>query len=145
MCVEWRSGKSGHLPLQDEDVTTEVVHGWKKVNTLAHYHVPDGAVMALVQKRHKTDGVRTVHGHIEITGSNGMQPIITMEEGQKVWHLVSATTRGVFWGGFLFCGQFENYYMYILKSIVLVKIHCHFPTCHFKKKNPVMFEIFFYA
>ena len=88
---EWRSGKSGHLPLQDEDVTTEVVNGWKKVNTLAHYHVPDGAVMALVQKRTKQDGgVRMVHGRIEITaGSNStIAPIVTIEEGQKVWHLV---------------------------------------------------------
>ena len=59
---EWRSGRSGHLPLQDEDVTTEVIGGWKKVNTLAHYHVPDGATMALVQGRNKSEGVRNVNG-----------------------------------------------------------------------------------
>ena len=59
---EWRSGRSGHLPLQDEDVTTEVIHGWKKVNTLLHYHVPDGATMALVPTRNKSDGVRNVNG-----------------------------------------------------------------------------------
>ena len=71
-------------------MTTEVVNGWKKVNTLAHYHVPDGAVMALVQKRIKSDGVRMVHGKIEIVaGSNStIAPIVTIEEGQKVWHLV---------------------------------------------------------
>ncbi len=60
--VEWRSGRSGHLPLQDEDVTTEMVKGWKKVNTIAHYHIADGASMALVQKRNKNDYIREVHG-----------------------------------------------------------------------------------
>ena len=59
---EWRSGRSGHLPLQDEDVTTEVINGWKKVNTLLHYHVPDGATMAIVAKRNKNEGVRNVNG-----------------------------------------------------------------------------------
>ena len=71
-------------------MTTDVVHGWKKVNTMAHYHVPDGAVMSLVQRRQESDGVRQVHGRVEITaGLSGIQPIVTMEEGQKVWHLVS--------------------------------------------------------
>ena len=60
--LEWRSGRSGHLPLQDEDVTTEMVKGWKRVNTLAHYHIPDGATMALIPKRFKNDFVRQVHG-----------------------------------------------------------------------------------
>ncbi len=60
--VEWRSGRAGHLPLQDEDVTTEMVRGWKRVNTLRHYHVPDGATMALSFKQSKNDYVRNVHG-----------------------------------------------------------------------------------
>ena len=64
--TEWRSGRSGHLPLQDEDVTTEMIKGWKRVNTLSHYHVPDGAVMALIPKRNKNDQVRQVHGTLFI-------------------------------------------------------------------------------
>ena len=65
--TEWRSGRSGHLPLQDEDVTTETIHGWKKVNTIAHYHVPDGATMALVPSRNKSDLIRHVHGTLYIS------------------------------------------------------------------------------
>ncbi len=60
--AEWRSGRTGHLPLQDEDVTTEMVRGWKRVNTLKHYHVPEGATMALTFKQSKNDYVRNVHG-----------------------------------------------------------------------------------
>ena len=60
--AEWRSGKSGHLPLQDEDVTTNSDNGWKKCNSLAHYHVVDGATMALVPKKNKNDQIHNVHG-----------------------------------------------------------------------------------
>jgi len=90
--LEWRSGRSGHLPLQDEDVTTQLINGWKKINTLAHYHVADGAVMAMVPKKNTDyDMVRKVHGMIEITtgsSNSAITPIITVEEGTKVWHLV---------------------------------------------------------
>jgi plexin A len=89
--LEWRSGRSGHLMLQDEDVTTDMVKGWKRVNTLAHYHIPDGAQMALVQKRNKNDFIRQMHGMVEITSGSSfstLTPIITVEEGTKVWHLV---------------------------------------------------------
>ena len=58
----WQSGQRGHLPLRDEDVTTQNDNGWKRVNTLAHYHVPDGATMSLVQVENKNDMVREVHG-----------------------------------------------------------------------------------
>ena len=62
MSTEWRSGRSGHFPLQDEDVTTENVNGWKRCNTLQHYHVTDGATMTLTPKKNKNDMVRQVHG-----------------------------------------------------------------------------------
>lgn len=39
-----------------------MIKGWKRVNTLSHYHVPDGALMALIPKRNKNDQVRQVHG-----------------------------------------------------------------------------------
>jgi len=60
--TEWRSGRSGHLPLQDEDVTTEIKHKMKRVNTLAHYHIPDHSEMTLVRKQDNNEGVRKVHG-----------------------------------------------------------------------------------
>ncbi len=59
---EWRTGRSGHLPLRDEDVTTQTIQGWKRVNTLAHYHVADGATIAVTTAREKNELVRQVHG-----------------------------------------------------------------------------------
>ncbi|KAI5768807.1 PLXNB1 [Gulo gulo luscus] len=46
--VEWRSGVAGHLILSDEDVTSEIQGLWRRLNTLQHYKVPDGATVALV-------------------------------------------------------------------------------------------------
>uniref|UniRef100_A0A5F9CKA1 Plexin-B1 n=1 Tax=Oryctolagus cuniculus TaxID=9986 RepID=A0A5F9CKA1_RABIT len=46
--VEWRSGVAGHLILSDEDVTSEAQGLWRRLNTLQHYKVPDGATVALV-------------------------------------------------------------------------------------------------
>lgn len=36
--------------MQDEDVTTKTINGWKKLNTLAHYGVKESAVMSLIAK-----------------------------------------------------------------------------------------------
>ncbi|CDW56793.1 plexin A4 [Trichuris trichiura] len=49
--LEWRTGVSGRLTLQDMDVTTKPDAGWKKINTLAHYKVPNNASLALVPKQ----------------------------------------------------------------------------------------------
>ena len=51
--VEWHSGNSGHLTLQDDDVTSIIsgVDGWKRLNTLVHYRVPEGATLALIQRQ----------------------------------------------------------------------------------------------
>ena len=38
----------------DEDLSSESDGGHKKINTLKHYKVPDGAVMSLVQKQSST-------------------------------------------------------------------------------------------
>ncbi|XP_013401098.1 plexin-A4-like [Lingula anatina] len=48
---EWRTGERGRVILQDEDLTTKPEGEYKKINTLGHYKVPDGAVMALVPKQ----------------------------------------------------------------------------------------------
>ena len=41
----------GRLILQDEDVTTKAESDYRRLNTLAHYKVPDGSVMALVPRQ----------------------------------------------------------------------------------------------
>src|SRR5688572_4594729 len=49
--AEWRNVRSGHLTLQDVDVTSESFGGWKELNTLAHYGVRgDSAVMSLTAR-----------------------------------------------------------------------------------------------
>ncbi|KAG7267911.1 hypothetical protein CRUP_004474 [Coryphaenoides rupestris] len=61
--LEWRSGQAGHLTLSDDDVTAIVQGHWKKLNTLQHYKVPDGATVALIphsQTFSKEGGVHQV-------------------------------------------------------------------------------------
>lgn len=48
---EWRHGRGGHLTLADEDLTTKVQNGWRRLNTLKHYGVKDTAIMGLVTKQ----------------------------------------------------------------------------------------------
>lgn len=52
--LEWRHGQGGHLTLQDEDLTTKTVGGWRKLNTLAHYGVKESAVMSLISRQNES-------------------------------------------------------------------------------------------
>lgn len=49
--LEWRHGRGGHLTLQDEDLTTKTLDGWKRINTLAHYGIKESAIMALIARQ----------------------------------------------------------------------------------------------
>ncbi|KAL5015009.1 hypothetical protein ScPMuIL_009279 [Solemya velum] len=49
--LEWHTGMKGQLILQDDDNTTKMDGEYKKVNTLAHYKVLDGAFVTLVPKQ----------------------------------------------------------------------------------------------
>ncbi|SPP88949.1 plexin-A2 isoform X1 [Drosophila guanche] len=49
--LEWRTGATGRVILYDEDVTSKTESEWKKLNTLQHYNVPDGAGLSLVPKQ----------------------------------------------------------------------------------------------
>ncbi|XP_049316006.1 plexin-A2 [Bactrocera dorsalis] len=49
--LEWRTGASGRVILYDEDTTSKTESEWKKLNTLQHYNVPDGAGLSLVPKQ----------------------------------------------------------------------------------------------
>ncbi|PNJ09380.1 PLXNB3 isoform 5, partial [Pongo abelii] len=50
--LEWRSGLAGHLTLSDEDLTSVTQNHWKRLNTLQHYKVPNGATVGLVPQLH---------------------------------------------------------------------------------------------
>lgn len=49
--LEWRTGTTGRVILYDEDSTSKLESEWKKLNTLHHYRVPDGACLSLVSKQ----------------------------------------------------------------------------------------------
>ncbi|KAM4738105.1 plexin-B3 isoform 1-T4 [Anableps anableps] len=84
--LEWRSGQAGHLTLSDDDVTA-VVHGrWKRLNTLQHYKVPDGATVALIPRFHSS-GVNQVFQ----TGEKTPMLEGEEEEGLRLWHLVKSS------------------------------------------------------
>ncbi|XP_078732617.1 plexin-A1 isoform X1 [Lampetra fluviatilis] len=51
MDLEWRQGRMARIILQDEDITTKIENDWKRLNTLAHYQVADGSIVALVPKQ----------------------------------------------------------------------------------------------
>eukprot|EP00058_Branchiostoma_floridae_P014330 XP_002599818.1 hypothetical protein BRAFLDRAFT_205667 [Branchiostoma floridae] len=108
--LEWRQGRLGRLTLQDDDLTSKPEGEWKRINTLSHYQVPDGAIMALVPRQQT--------GYFNLSGFSGLSslstksltknppglsrfpgspasrstsPIITpdhLENGIKLWHLV---------------------------------------------------------
>uniref|UniRef100_A0A4W3IM62 Plexin A4 n=2 Tax=Callorhinchus milii TaxID=7868 RepID=A0A4W3IM62_CALMI len=110
MDLEWRQGTVARVILQDEDVTTKIENDWKRLNTLAHYQVTDGSVLALVPKQttaynavNNSSVSRTSaskYGEMLYTGSpdslRSRTPMITpdLETGVKVWHLVKNHEHG---------------------------------------------------
>ena len=58
--LEWRTGTSGRLILYDEDSTTKTEGDWKRINTLQHYRVPDGALLTLVPKQSSMYNISTM-------------------------------------------------------------------------------------
>ena len=58
--LEWRTGTSGRLILYDEDSTSKTEGDWKRVNTLNHYRVPEGALLTLVPKQSSMYNISTM-------------------------------------------------------------------------------------
>ncbi|XP_068193310.1 plexin-B1 [Antennarius striatus] len=86
--LEWRAGMAGHLILSDEDLTSVVQGSWKRLNTLQHYKVPDGATVALVPrstKHHLHDS------HDYMLGEKTPMLDDGEEGGVRLWHLVKAS------------------------------------------------------
>uniref|UniRef100_A0A8C9R2I7 Plexin-B1 n=2 Tax=Scleropages formosus TaxID=113540 RepID=A0A8C9R2I7_SCLFO len=87
--LEWRSGQAGHLTLSDDDVTAIVQGRWKRLNTLQHYKVPDGATVALIPRSQGSGqlGVNQVYQ----TGEKTPMLEVEEEEGLRLWHLVKSS------------------------------------------------------
>ncbi|XP_013908081.1 PREDICTED: plexin-B1-like [Thamnophis sirtalis] len=86
--LEWRSGLAGHLILSDEDVTSIIQGSWKRLNTLQHYKVPDGATVALVPRMTKH---LPRENQDYIPGEKTPMLEDADEGGMKLWHLVKST------------------------------------------------------
>uniref|UniRef100_A0AAQ4PTU4 Plexin-B1 n=1 Tax=Gasterosteus aculeatus aculeatus TaxID=481459 RepID=A0AAQ4PTU4_GASAC len=85
--LEWRAGVAGHLILSDEDLTSVVQGSWKRLNTLQHYKVPDGATVALVPRNTKNH----LHdSHDYMPGEKTPMLDDGEEGGVRLWHLVKA-------------------------------------------------------
>ncbi|XP_066518969.1 plexin-B1 isoform X2 [Hoplias malabaricus] len=86
--LEWRSGVAGHLILSDEDLTSVMQGNWKRLNTLQHYKVPDGATVALVPRHSKH-----IHhdNHDYVAGEKTPMLEDADEGGVRLWHLVKAS------------------------------------------------------
>ncbi|XP_031199293.1 plexin-B3 [Mastomys coucha] len=90
--LEWRSGLAGHLTLSDEDLTSVTQNHWKRLNTLQHYKVPDGATVVLIPQLHNGG---TVSQSLGQTGCPSGENTPMLEDGEeggvRLWHLVKAT------------------------------------------------------
>ncbi|XP_051996900.1 plexin-B1 [Xyrauchen texanus] len=86
--LEWRSGVAGHLILSDEDLTSVCQDNWKRLNTLQHYKVPDGAMVALVPCHSKHIHHDT---HDYVAGEQTPMLEDVDEGGVRLWHLVKAS------------------------------------------------------
>ncbi|XP_008319214.1 plexin-B1 isoform X2 [Cynoglossus semilaevis] len=86
--LEWRSGVAGHLILSDEDLTSVIQGNWKRLNTLQHYKVPDGATVALVPRHNKH-----IHhdSHDYVAGEKTPMLEDADEGGMRLWHLVKGS------------------------------------------------------
>jgi len=52
LCAVWKSGRSSRLLLLDSDATTRrTTDGWRQLNTLAHYNIPNHSAFILVNHR----------------------------------------------------------------------------------------------
>ncbi|XP_006877284.1 PREDICTED: plexin-B3 [Chrysochloris asiatica] len=92
--LEWRSGMAGHLTLSDEDLTSVTQNHWKRLNTLQHYKVPDGATVGLIPRLHHAGTVAQTLAQSCPSGEN--TPMLEDSEdgeegGLRLWHLVKAT------------------------------------------------------
>jgi len=108
--LEWRTGQSGRLILYDEDSTTKTEGDWKRINTLNHYRVPEGALLTLIPKQSSMYNISTMSDksdrHLyhkyetlnmsKMSGGGHSPPLSRAtsplnhdyESGIKMWHLV---------------------------------------------------------
>lgn len=79
VALEWRPGSTGQI-LSDLDLTSQKEGRWKRINTLAHYNVRDGATLVLSRVLHTQQSFdQNMDNHEEKNA---------LLEDDKVFHLV---------------------------------------------------------
>ncbi|XP_017022606.1 plexin-A2 isoform X2 [Drosophila kikkawai] len=88
--LEWRTGATGRVILYDEDVTSKTESEWKKLNTLQHYNVPDGAGLSLVPKQSSIYNFSILSDKNEKSHNRAGSPLNNdlHDNGMRYWHLV---------------------------------------------------------
>ncbi|KAI2798414.1 hypothetical protein BLOT_012695 [Blomia tropicalis] len=67
--LEWRTGTTGKLTLSNDDQTSRVNGEWRRVNTLAHYKVPDNAALILVPNSKQATLLYNTIDYMSIAGA----------------------------------------------------------------------------
>jgi Plexin cytoplasmic RasGAP domain len=66
LIVVWKSTKQC-LPLRDDDITTQTTNGWRRINTLAHYHIPDDATFIVATRQTPSDVTTSDGDSVHVT------------------------------------------------------------------------------
>ncbi|KAI7791770.1 plexin-B2-like [Triplophysa rosa] len=80
VALEWRPGSTGQI-LSDMDLTSQKEGRWKRINTLAHYNVRDGATLVLSRVLHTQQS-------FDQNQDNHEERNALLEDDDKVFHLV---------------------------------------------------------
>ncbi|CAD6194251.1 unnamed protein product [Caenorhabditis auriculariae] len=108
--LEWRTGVNGRMLLQDVDATSRTESGgWKKINTLGHYNVPNNSILVLSTKPNSIYNLSLLSERSEKStmslknsptmtrpwaGTNSSTASKDMDNGFKLYHLVKPTEHG---------------------------------------------------
>ncbi|XP_060758906.1 plexin-B2-like [Neoarius graeffei] len=79
VALEWRPGSTGQI-LSDMDLTSQKEGRWKRLNTLAHYNVRDGAIVVLSRVLHTQQSFDQ--------NQESQEERSALLEDDKVFHLV---------------------------------------------------------
>ncbi|XP_041460689.1 plexin-A2-like [Lytechinus variegatus] len=100
--LEWYDRPGGKLLLFDDDALRPMEGGWRKLNTLSHYQVMEGATVYLLQAQGSSGSLHSNHSsparsysNVNVsfnaqTPASSMSPMITLdyENANRMWHLV---------------------------------------------------------
>ena len=75
--LEWRTGQSGKITLSNEDSTSRTTGEWRRLNTLAHYKVPDYSTLILVPN------TKQIYNSIDYMPVSGPDKLATLGGGSS--------------------------------------------------------------